>query len=199
MIGDLKSVISNSTSAPGRSSFSNPSVLSRGFAYLAGHSSNLQFRTALATAILIALVAAAFGSETRWMEVTYYCPCQVCCGRHACGLTATGRRAVGPIVAVDPRRVAMGSWVNVPGLGWHEASDTGRDIIGNRLDVLRPCHEEARRMGRRWLRVEIETQAAHRRRVEDGIFWARFDELRRIGRLLCQNQPGARPVNTSKP
>ena len=113
------------------------------------------FAPSLFILLISVLCPLSSGSELRYMRVTAYCPCEICCGPHACGLTASGRPAVGDLVAVDPRRVPLGSMVHVPGRSWNLAADTGRDIKGNRVDLLCATHEEARRFGVRWLAVTI--------------------------------------------
>ena len=47
--------------------------------------------------------------------VTYYCPCEKCCGQWADGLTATGLPAGPGIVAVDPEVIPLGSTVIIDG------------------------------------------------------------------------------------
>ena len=143
-----------------------------------------------AAALWLALVAAAAGADVRWMRVTFYCPCAKCCGEHACGLTATGRAATGNIVAVDPRHIPLGAMVCVQEFGWMLAADTGGAIKGrHRLDVLRPRHDEARRLGARWLRVEIVSLRDYQRRLAAALFQLRFDELVREGARLAASQP----------
>jgi 3D (Asp-Asp-Asp) domain-containing protein len=141
------------------------------------------YNTAAALVVFATVHCAA--SDAVWMRVTAYCPCKVCCGPRACGITATGRRAVGAIAAVDPRRIKLGRMVNVPGAGWLAAEDTGRDIVGNRVDVLLPTHAEARRWGVRWLPVRVATRAAvaeeERARREEAL----LDELIAAGRRLA--------------
>ena len=43
--------------------------------------------------------------------ITSYCPCEICCGSYADGLTATGVPAEPGIVAVDPDIISLGSTV----------------------------------------------------------------------------------------
>ena len=129
-------------------------------------------------------------SEIRWMRVTAYCPCQICCGPNACGITASGRPAVGALVAVDPRLVKLGSMLDLPGCGWQLAADTGRVIQGNRLDLLFATHEEARRFGTRWLAVTILTRAEWRRKLEDEAMERRFAELIAASRRLADARIG---------
>ncbi len=145
-------------------------------------------------ALVCVLCASAVDSaEVRWMRVTAYCPCQRCCGPHACGITATGRRAVGQIVAVDPRCIRLGGMLHVPGHGWNVAADTGRVIKGPaRLDLLKPDHESARRFGVRWMAVTIMTRAEWARAQEAERFEARCRELIAAGRWLAMTAPGVK-------
>lgn len=122
-----------------------------------------------------------------YMRVTAYCPCTACCGPHACGLTATGRPAAGQIVAVDPRRIPLGSMVHVNGR-WHLAADTGRAIQGARVDLLCATHDEARQFGTRWLPVTILSPAEWQARLDDAAFDARFVELVAAGRRLATTE-----------
>jgi len=70
--------------------------------------------------------------------VRAYCPCRICCGKHANGLTATGADAYQPGVAVPldveyeprfrvvgPGPIPLGSRVYVPGYGTAQADCTG--------------------------------------------------------------------------
>jgi|GEM_PF-1259841 len=164
-------------------------------------------RLGAAAGLIIALLLPTVGNgqdvpakaaKTVLMRVTFYCKCEKCCGRHACGITASGRAAVGAIAAVDPRFIRLGSMVSVPGFGWMLAADTGRVIKGrNQLDVLRSSHAEAKALGVRWLPVEIVTPREYQRRLEAALFQLRFDELVRESRRLATSQPnftGARSV-----
>ena len=55
------------------------------------------------------------------------------------GITRLGWRARKGIVAVDPRVVALGTEVYVPGYGRGTAADTGSAILGRRLDL---CYDD---------------------------------------------------------
>lgn len=72
--------------------------------------------------------------------VTYYCPCEECCGRWADGLTATGLPAGPGIVAVDPEVVPLGSTVVIDGQRYL-AADTG--VTGNHVDICLADHAAA--------------------------------------------------------
>ena len=80
-------------------------------------------------------------------RVTAYCPCEKCCGKFADGITASGKPAVGKIVAA-PSTIPFGTVLAIP--GYSEVAvvwDRGGAITGNRLDVLFPTHERAKQWG----------------------------------------------------
>jgi uncharacterized protein YabE (DUF348 family) len=96
-------------------------------------------------------VASSRGSG-RWITVlaTAYVP------GHGCGTrTATGRRAQRGVVAVDPRVIPLGTRLYIPGYGYAVAADTGGSIRGYRIDLCFSSLREARRFGRRRIRVQI--------------------------------------------
>lgn len=69
--------------------------------------------------------------------VTYYCPCEQCCGKWADGLTATGLPAEPGIVAVDPEVIPLGSTVIIDGQKYL-AADPG--VTGKHVDVCLADH-----------------------------------------------------------
>lgn len=95
---------------------------------------------------------------TRRMTVTAYCPCALCCGASADGVTASGQSVSangGCFVAAD-RSIPFGAKVSVP--GYHDGLpvpvlDRGGGIRGDRLDVFFPSHATARNWGKR--RVDV--------------------------------------------
>lgn len=69
------------------------------------------------------------------------------------GTTASGR-PVGPsVVAVDPRVIPLGTWIHIEGIGNRQASDTGGDIKGKRLDIWHESRDWCLQFGRRVLSV----------------------------------------------
>ncbi len=88
------------------------------------------------------------------MRVTAYCPKKCCCGKFADGYTASGKPAVGLIVAAPPN-LAFGTVLYIPGYGNAFVEDRGGAITGNRLDVLFATHEEAKQWGVQYLKVRI--------------------------------------------
>ena len=99
--------------------------------------------------------------RTIWMRVTAYSPDARSCGKWADGQTATmhsvwtnGMR----LVAADTRVLPYRSLITVPGYADSEivpVLDCGGAIKGNRLDVLFPTHEIARRWGVRDLPITV--------------------------------------------
>jgi 3D (Asp-Asp-Asp) domain-containing protein len=92
------------------------------------------------------------------MLVTAYCPCTVCCGPGARGITASGRPVSangGKFVAADPG-IPFGTMLVVPGYNEGrpvEVLDRGGAIKGDHVDVFFPTHEQAKRWGAKRLVV----------------------------------------------
>jgi 3D (Asp-Asp-Asp) domain-containing protein len=86
-------------------------------------------------------------------RVTAYCPCRLCCGPRACGITASGSRADHPLVAA-PRSIPFGTVLAVPGYGRVKVEDRGGAIGDGRLDVLMPTHAEALAWGVKYLEID---------------------------------------------
>ena len=93
------------------------------------------------------------------MMVTAYCPCEMCCGPNAAGITANGSSVSyneGRFVAADAS-IPFGTKLIIPGYDAApvEVIDRGGAIKGNHIDVFFPTHEEALRWGRRMVQVTI--------------------------------------------
>lgn len=93
---------------------------------------------------------------SRRMRVTAYCPCAKCCGQFADGVTASGAKAVGQIVAADTRFFPFGTRMHIPGYGTATVEDRGGAIKGERLDVLFATHQEALEWGVKYLDVSFD-------------------------------------------
>ena len=76
--------------------------------------------------------------------ITYYCPCEQCCGKWADGITASGLPATPGVVAVDPEVIPLGSTVVIDGQ-MYLAADTG--VTGNHIDVCVVDHAAAEELG----------------------------------------------------
>lgn len=99
-----------------------------------------------------------------WATVTAYCPCARCCGEMT-GKTSTRTNAWRPGVAVDPRAIAYGSLVHVPGYEraeWAKADDTGaamrrawREHKKINVDIRYQYHWEAVQWGTQEMEITI--------------------------------------------
>ncbi len=90
----------------------------------------------------------------RLYRVTAYCPNACCCSKQfADGYTASGKPAVGLIVAA-PSDTKFGTVLDIPGYGRATVQDRGGAITGNRLDILFATHQEALNWGVQELMVE---------------------------------------------
>lgn len=86
-------------------------------------------------------------------KITYYCPCEKCCGKWSDGITAVGTTATeGRTVAVDPKVIPLGSSIRINGKTYI-AEDTG--VSGRHVDVFMNKHSEALERGTHISRVEI--------------------------------------------
>jgi 3D (Asp-Asp-Asp) domain-containing protein len=95
-----------------------------------------------------------------YVKATAYCPCEKCCGEYADGKTATMTDAYLPGVAVDKKKIKLGSKLFVP--GYNEdmlviADDVGGAIKGDKIDVRFPTHQEALEWGVKHITIRIYT------------------------------------------
>ena len=80
--------------------------------------------------------------------ITHYCPCSICCGPWANGITSTGVTAVtNRTVAVDPTVIPYGSKLVINGQVY-VAEDCGGAIKGNRIDIYVGSHAEGNQRGK---------------------------------------------------
>jgi 3D (Asp-Asp-Asp) domain-containing protein len=115
--------------------------------------------------MLVALVSAPIATENcpaihlgkmtvRTMRITAYCPCHLCCGKNACGITASGHKIkAGEKIAAADKSISFGTILDIPGYGKAAVLDRGSAIRGNRLDVYFDFHKDALNWGSRILDV----------------------------------------------
>ena len=105
--------------------------------------------------IIISLLTAGLIAEQMFfiVKATGYCPCEICCGRHADGFTAMMDKAGKGCIAIDPKgNFNMGDTVLVEGYGYGVFNDTGSAIKGdNRVDLCFETHQEALDWGVRYV------------------------------------------------
>ena len=104
---------------------------------------------------LRAVVSPPFhGSRGRVFVVTGYCPCAKCCGRHACGLTASGKRAK-PGMCAASRSIPFGTVLEIPGYGRAVVEDRLDKRFDARVDVFFTTHKAALAWGRQRLTITM--------------------------------------------
>lgn len=91
------------------------------------------------------------------LRVTGYCPCEICCGKWANGLTYTGDKAGRGCVAIDPKNgpLKMGQRVYIEGYGFGVCNDIGGAIKGWEADACFDTHQEALDWGVRLVKVYV--------------------------------------------
>jgi len=98
--------------------------------------------------------------EGDMFDVSFYCSCPTCCGKNSPargghGLTASGKPPKeGETIAADWSVLPKGSKVDIEGLGPRTVMDKGSAIKGKKIDVFMKSHEEAKKAGRKQLRVK---------------------------------------------
>jgi 3D (Asp-Asp-Asp) domain-containing protein len=111
--------------------------------------------------ILVEDARAAMPKPVIRMIVTAYCPCTICCGANAQGITACGKPVThnrGRFVAADATVFDFGTSLSIP--GYHNGQEVkvlnrGGAIKGNKLDVFFPTHARAKKWGRQELDVTV--------------------------------------------
>lgn len=80
-------------------------------------------------------------------RITHYCPCSICCGPWANGITSTGVTATtNHTIAVDPTQIPYGSQVVINGQVY-VAEDCGGAIKTNCIDIYVATHAEGESKG----------------------------------------------------
>lgn len=80
-------------------------------------------------------------------RITHYCPCSICCGPWADGITSTGVTATtNHTIAVNPSQIPYGSKVVINGQVY-VAEDCGGAIVDNCIDVYVASHQEGEDLG----------------------------------------------------
>jgi 3D (Asp-Asp-Asp) domain-containing protein len=95
------------------------------------------------------VVNSGYSTSGKWKSLGTYTITHYCCEKypHICNAgppykTATGTTPHVGGCAVDPKKIPLGSYVQINGVVYH-AEDTGGAIKGNRIDVVVGTHKEA--------------------------------------------------------
>ena len=93
-------------------------------------------------------------AQSELWRISAYCICSRCCGKWSDGITASGAKAVGKLIAAPPE-IPFGTWIDIPGYGYAEVLDRGGVIKGRRLDLLFSSHQEALHWGVQFLEIRL--------------------------------------------
>ena len=89
-------------------------------------------------------------------NVSAYCPCELCCGIYADGITASGHVIQpGDKFVAAPPEYPFGTMLDIPGYGLVPVLDRGGAIKGDRIDTFHDTHESALQWGRKRLTVTV--------------------------------------------
>lgn len=102
---------------------------------------------AYSTAKTAGQVIQANGTYIGNYKLTFYCPCRQCSGGWGSGTSSGARAAEGRTIAVDPKKIKIGSRIYIEGYGSFIAEDVGGAIKGNRIDVFVNSHSNANALG----------------------------------------------------
>jgi 3D (Asp-Asp-Asp) domain-containing protein len=107
-------------------------------------------------ALVILLLALPLASaEPQVYEVTAYCPCRVCCGKWSGGPTASGKMPKQGVTCAAPRRIPFGTRLWIEGVGVRVVQDRLSPKFDSRIDVFFRTHAEAKKFGKRMLKVRM--------------------------------------------
>jgi 3D (Asp-Asp-Asp) domain-containing protein len=89
-------------------------------------------------------------------EISFYCPCKICCGPNARGITASGARARVGMTLAAARSIPFDTRIWIPNFGWRVVQDRVSPKYEHRFDVFIGSHAEALRLGIRHERIFLE-------------------------------------------
>lgn len=89
--------------------------------------------------------------------IVAYCHCTVCCGPHATGLTASGKKPIPQHTIAGPRSLPFGAVV-ITNNRTYRVEDRTATRYDGRFDIYFKSHAEARRFGIRTNQVTVITK-----------------------------------------
>ena len=93
-------------------------------------------------------------SKLQNMITTAYCICTICCGPHATGLTASGKRPQQGITVAAPRSIPLGTTIYISNRPFIVQDRLARRY-DNRIDVFFNKHADAKAFGKQNLHVSL--------------------------------------------
>jgi len=87
--------------------------------------------------------------------VTAYCGCKICCGPAAPAPTASGVWPKEGITVAAPRSIPFGTVVEIEGVGRRIVQDRTAKRFDGRWDIYFDSHQEAKRFGKKKLKIWI--------------------------------------------
>lgn len=69
------------------------------------------------------------------------------------GLTKTGKKVKEGYVAIDTRKIALGSRIYIEGMGYYSAEDIGSGVKDNHIDIYMNSYKKAIQFGHKKARV----------------------------------------------
>lgn len=88
--------------------------------------------------------------------ITYYCPCEQCCGPGGGKITASGTTPkAGRTVGVNPSQIPYGTKLKIGKKDGYVAEDTGGGIGSNHIDIFVNSHAEALDLGTTYKKVWV--------------------------------------------
>ena len=107
------------------------------------------------TTLLLLLLAAQIAVAEPARTVTAYCACEICCGKSATGITASGRRPVEGRTVAASRSIPLGTRIHIEGIGWRVVEDRTARRYDGRVDIFFASHKEALKFGKQERKVTI--------------------------------------------
>jgi len=99
----------------------------------------------LVTGLLGFLALTQINAET--LTISAYCPCKVCCGKWAGGPTASGRMPRQGVSVAASRKIPLGSWITIQGIGKRRVDDRLAKRYDSRVDIFFQHHRDAKKFG----------------------------------------------------
>ena len=106
----------------------------------------------------LVLCCLAYAQGDKWL-ITAYCPCKICYGKNAKGITASGKRAKVGMAACN--WLKFGTKVKIDGKVYVVEDRGAKSLFGDKnnhikhIDIFFNTHNEAKQFGRQYLEVEI--------------------------------------------